>query len=146
MVSVADCAELEVPTSCVAKVRLLGEGVAFGPETSPVPLKLIVCGLPAALSVMVTEAVRGPLWAGLKVTVMVQLAPAARPVPHVLVWLKSAVLVPVTAMLLMVDARPLGLESVTWLGALVVPTTSLPKFRLVLGSEARGICSRTENE
>ena len=122
MVSVADCAEPEVPTSCVAKVRLLGEGVAFGPETSPVPLKPIGCGLPAALSVMVTEAVRGPLWAGLKVTVMVQLAPSARPVPQVLVWLKSVAFVPVTAMLLMVKARPLGLETVTVFAALVVPT------------------------
>ena len=122
MVSVTGCAELEVPTNCVAKVRLVGEGVAFGPEASPVPLKPIVCGLPAALSVMVTEAVRGPVWAGLKVTVMVQLAPIARPVPQVLVWLKSAALVPVTAMLLMVNARPLGLESVTFFVALVVPT------------------------
>jgi len=122
LVSVADCAELEVPTSCAAKVRLLGEGVAFGPEMSPVPLKLIVCGLPAALSVMVTEAVRGPLWDGLKVTVMVQLAPSGRPVPQVLVWLKSVAFVPVTAMLLMVNAGPLGLESVTWFGAVVVPT------------------------
>ena len=123
MVSVTGCAELEVPTSCVAKVRLVADKVAFGPETSPVPLKLIVWGLPPALSVMVTEAVRSPVWVGLKVTVKVQLAPIARPVPQVLVWLKSAALVPVTTRLLMVKARPLGLESVTVFAALVVPTS-----------------------
>ena len=44
-----------------AKIRLVGDRVAFGPETTPVPFKAIPCGFPAALSVMVTAAVRGPI-------------------------------------------------------------------------------------
>jgi hypothetical protein len=44
------------------------------------------------------EALRGPAWLGVKVTLMAQFAPAARLDPHVLLWLKSAALVPVNAM------------------------------------------------
>ena len=127
-----------MPTSCVAKVRLVADKVAFGPETSPVPLKPIVCGLPAASSVMVTEAVRGPVWVGLKVTVMVQLAPAARPVPQVLVWLKSVAFVPVTAMLLMVNARPLGLESVILVRRTCSPDQLIAKIQACARKRSRG--------
>ena len=61
LVSVTDCAGLVVPRNWVAKVRLVGDKVAFGPVKIPVPLKAISCGLPAVLSVMVTEADRGPI-------------------------------------------------------------------------------------
>ncbi len=44
----------------------------------PVPVKLMVCGLPAALSAMETEAVRVPVAVGVKVTLRVHFAPAAR--------------------------------------------------------------------
>ncbi len=64
----------------------------------PVPERLTVCGLPLALSVMLTEAVRVPVAEGVKVTLIVQLAPAATELPHVLVCAKSPALVPVTAM------------------------------------------------
>ena len=50
-----------MPTNWTGKVRLVADSVAFGPETTPVPLKAIPCGFPAALSVMVTAAVRGPI-------------------------------------------------------------------------------------
>jgi hypothetical protein len=43
-----------------------------------------------------TEAVRVPLAEGVKVTLMVQLAPAATELPQVLVWAKSPAFVPVT--------------------------------------------------
>ena len=56
-----DCTELAVPTTCVAKVSFVRDNVAFGPETTPVPLKTTDCGVPAALSVIVTDAVRGPM-------------------------------------------------------------------------------------
>jgi hypothetical protein len=51
------------------------------------PEKETVCGLPVALSAMETEAVRVPTAVGVKVTLMVQLAPTATLEPHVLVWL-----------------------------------------------------------
>ena len=51
----------------------------------PVPERLTVCGLPLALSVMLTEAVRLPLAEGLNVTLIVQWAPAATELPHVVV-------------------------------------------------------------
>ena len=64
----------------------------------PAPLRLTVCGLPVALSVMVMAAVRLPAAAGIKLTWMVQLAPAATEVPQVLVCANSLLFVPVTAM------------------------------------------------
>ncbi len=82
-VSVTFCAALVVPTSWLAKVRLAADRLTTG--AVPVPVRLMVCGLPAALSVMLTEAVRVPVAVGVKVTLMVQLAPAATEVPQVLV-------------------------------------------------------------
>ena len=100
-----DCAGLVVPTSWVANVRLAADKVALGPEVSPTPLRETECGLPTVLSVIVTDALRGPNWLGVKVTLMVQFAPAARLDPHVLLlWLKSAALAPVSAMLLTTTA------------------------------------------
>ena len=55
-----------------------------------------------ALSVMVTEAVRVPLAMGVKVTLIVQFAPAPTELPQVLVWAKSPALAPVMARLVIV--------------------------------------------
>ena len=79
----------------------------------PVPERLTDCGLPAALSVMATAAERLPLAAGLKVTLMVQLAPAASELPQLLDWAKSLALTPRTAMLEILKAELPELESVT---------------------------------
>lgn len=49
------------------------------------PVRLTVCGLPVALSVMVTEAVRLPGAVGVNVTLTVQLLPANTELPQVLV-------------------------------------------------------------
>ena len=49
------------------------------------PERLTVCGLPLALSMMLTEAVRLPLAEGVKITLIVQWALAATELPHVLV-------------------------------------------------------------
>ena len=81
-----DCAGLVVPTSWVRKVRLARDRVAFGPEVTPVPLKATSCGLPNSLSVISTEADRGPIWIGLKVVLILQLAPAGRLEPQVSVF------------------------------------------------------------
>jgi hypothetical protein len=53
----------------------------------PVPARAAVCGLLLALSVTVRVPGREPEAVGLNMTLIVQLAPAARDVPHVFVWL-----------------------------------------------------------
>ena len=51
----------------------------------PVPERLTVWGLPAALSVIVSAAERLPLADGVNATLMAQLEPAASELMHVLV-------------------------------------------------------------
>jgi hypothetical protein len=82
-VSVMACAALAVVTSWPAKFRLVGASVTAG--AVPVPVSATLCGLPRALSVMVTDALRFPVALGLKVTLIMQFAPAATLAPHVLV-------------------------------------------------------------
>jgi len=86
----------------------------------PVPVSATVWGLPGALSTMVSV----PLWppatvgGGVKVTLIVQKAPAAKGLTQLLVW----AWVPLVVMLVIVSgARPL-LVSFTGLAALVVPS------------------------
>ena len=73
----------------------MGERLATGAVPVPVRLTVWVAGL--ALSVMVNEPLLKPLAVGVKVTLRVQLALAARLEPQVLVWEKS----PLTVMLVM---------------------------------------------
>ena len=73
----------------------------------PVPERLSDWGLPVALSVMARAAARLPAAEGVKVTLIVQEAPAATLDPQLLVWEKSLALAPKTATLLMFkDALP----------------------------------------
>ncbi len=77
------------------------------------------------MSVIDTLALRVPVAVGVKVTLMVQEAPAARvldPVGQVLVWAKSPLLVPLKPMLLMVKAALPLLVNVTACAVLVVLT------------------------
>lgn len=75
------------------------------------------------MSVMLTLALRVPVALGLKVTLMVQVAPAAsgpEPTGQVLVWAKSVALVPVRLIPLMASgAVPLLVSVMDW-AALVV--------------------------
>jgi hypothetical protein len=73
----------------------VGERLTTG--AVPVPVRLTVCVAGLALSVMVKEPLLEPLAVGVKVTLKVQLALAARLEPQVLVWEKS----PLTVMLVM---------------------------------------------
>ncbi len=82
-VSVTFCAPLVVPTSWLLKATLVGERLTAGPI--PVPVKVTLCGLPLALSLMLTAAVRVPVAAGVNVTLMVQLPLAATLDPQVFV-------------------------------------------------------------
>ena len=78
-----------------------------------------VCGLPLALSVTPSEAVRVPRAEGVNITAIAQLAPAATELPHVLVCAKSPALVPVTAMLVMLKVALPVLLRVTVCAVLV---------------------------
>ena len=96
-------------------------------KSAPLPPRLTICGLLKALSVIVNEPVLLPDAVGVKVTLMVQVAPEARLVPQVLIWAKS----PVVTMLVMVRVPEPVLLMVTDWGALVVPTDWLEKVKLV---------------
>ena len=88
-------------------------GERLAEDETPVPLRLAVWGLPAALSLTVRVAVRVPVAVGVNVTLIVQLPPAATLDPQLLVWAKSPLLVPVMVMPLMLSAVLPGFESVT---------------------------------
>jgi hypothetical protein len=88
----------------------------------PVPVRLAVWGLLVASSVTVNVPLRVPVAVGAKVTLMMQLVPAATLVPQLFVCPKSPLLVPVKAIFAMFNTTPLGLESVTACAVLVVPT------------------------
>jgi len=118
-------------------VRLVGERLTAA--TVPVPDRLTVWGLPLALSVMLTEAVRLPLAVGVKVTLMVQLPPAATELPQVLVWAKSLALVPAITTLVRVKVALPSLLRVADRGALVLPTLWLPKLSVVELKEKPGV-------
>src|SRR5208282_2838982 len=91
------------------------------------------CGVPAALSAMLSDAVAlplPPLAVGVNVTLMVQLESASSEAPQLLVWLNSVALVPMILIELMVRRAFPVLLSVTGSDA-VVPTVCETKFRLV---------------
>ena len=70
------------------KLKLDGEKETAG-GVSPVPLRETDCGLPLALSLMVTPPVALPLVCGVKVTLIVQLAPLASEAGQLLVCAKG---------------------------------------------------------
>jgi hypothetical protein len=86
-----------------------------------VPLRVTVCGDPAALSATVRVALKLATDAGVNVMLMLQLDPAASDEPQVLVCEKSVGLAPVMVMPLMVSAALPVLESVAVCEAVVVP-------------------------
>ncbi len=87
-------------------------------KSSPVPVRAAVCGLSAILSEMLRLPVRVPPAVGLKVTEIVQLAPAFTVVPQVLVWEKS----PLAEILEMVSERCPCWSAVTVCAMLLTPT------------------------
>jgi len=89
-----------------------GEGERPG-SIVPVPDTPAACSLLLALPVTVNVALRDPVAVGVKVTLMVQVAPVAKVEGQLLVCPKSPELVPVKPTLVMVKAAPLGFESVT---------------------------------
>jgi len=99
-----------------------------------VPLRETVCGLPAALSVIVTVPVTLPVVLGTSVTLMAQFAPAASVAPQVFVSAKFAL----TAIPVIDSGAVPPLVSVMSRGSLVEPTSSSPKVRLLAEKETLG--------
>ena len=81
--SVADCAALLDPTLVLANVREVGLADTVPLAAVPVPVSVLVCGLPLAESAKLKVADRAPVAFGANATVAVQLEDAASDVPHV---------------------------------------------------------------
>ena len=105
---------------------------------TPVPVRATVCGVPAALSSILIEALRVPAAAGVNVTVIVQLAWDTRDAPQLFVCEKSLLLIPVRVMPVIPKTEPPVLVSVATWDALVVPVDTLPKPRVVGFRETHG--------
>lgn len=118
LLSVTVWAALVVPMAVELKVRLVGETLASG--ALPVPVRLTVCELGVALSVMLNVALKVPEAVGANVTLNVQLPPAATELLQLLVSPKSPGLVPVNVMPIMAKAALPVLLRVTVCAALVV--------------------------
>src|SRR5437867_2681038 len=100
----------------------------------PFPLSVMICGLPPALSASDSVPVRAPEAVGVKVTLMVQFAPAAKVaglVGQALAPVLVAATSPGGANELIVKAAAPVFVSVTVIGALVVASSWLPKSRPV---------------
>jgi hypothetical protein len=95
------------------------------PLVVAVPLKATDCGEPLALSVIVSVPVRLPAVVGVKVTEMVQFAPAATELPQVCVSAKS----PDAAIEVIESAAVPGLVRIVVCAALVVPVVCDVKVR-----------------
>src|SRR5712692_6652619 len=135
LVRVTVCAGLVVPTRWLPKGLLVAESVAVGGVT-PVPVSDTDCGLSAASSVMFAVAARAPVTAGVKLTLIVQLAPGPTepaPVGQVLpaAKAKSAACAPVMVMLVRLRGAPPLLVRVTVCGAEEQTSRRLSKVRLV---------------
>jgi len=138
-VKVTVCEALVVPTAWVPYDKLVAESATAGTPTSPVPLSVIVCGDPAASSVMVMAAVSGPVVVGSKCPRIMQFAPAARAVPQSFANPNEEAFVPVTAMLPKVSVPLPVFVKVTVCEALGVPIAWVPYDRLVAESDIAGL-------
>jgi hypothetical protein len=88
-------------------------------KSSPVPVRLTVCGFPIPLSLIVSVPVLTPLATGSKKTPIAHLEPDERLLPHELIWPKSEGLV-VTPV--MISGTVPVFMSVTVCGKPLVPT------------------------
>src|ERR1022692_1709520 len=125
LVSVTFLAALAVKIVWSGKVKLVGENVTAG--DTPTPESGSVWGLPGALSVTEMEPVRVPVVLGVKVTLIVQLAPGFTVAPQVFVWPNG----PVAAMLPTVRIPRPVFVSVAFMAGLVVRICWLGKVKLV---------------
>ena len=129
LVIVMYCDAVTDPTATLPNATLVVDSVTAGP--SPVPVSAMLCGDPEALSVIEMAAVSDPPAVGSKSPVIVQVPPAATLVPHVFVNANEVAFAPVTPMLVIDNATPPVLVSVTDCVAVAVPTGDEPNERLV---------------
>ena len=132
-----------MPTSWLANVMV--EAEMLTPEAVPVPVRLSVWGLLAALSVNTTEAVRVPAALGANATASVHCAEDAREAPQLLVKVKSAALEPVSWTLVKVKVALPSFVKVADRGELVEPTLWLAKLRVVELKEKLGVAVATSS-
>ena len=123
LVSAMACAVLEVPTAKLPKVRLAGLMPTTAPE--PLPPRLMMCGDPAAPSVIATDPDRAPGTVGVKLTDKVQLPAAGTLVPQLSDSAKS----PLTAIDEIANGALPMLRRRTVCGWLVAPIGWLPYCR-----------------
>src|SRR5689334_9607791 len=106
--------ELVVPSSCPPKSKLVGVVVMESWLVTPFPDSGTRCGLPAALSVMLSVAEFGPFAAGLKPTAMVAVPFGAIVIGTVVTVVNADAFVPVNARPEMTRLEVPGFETVTW--------------------------------
>jgi hypothetical protein len=100
-------------------------------DETPVPLNCVVCGEPEPLSLTVKVPLRVPSTEGVKVSEILQLAPAARVLGASGQVVEDSAKSPDGEMLLMVSGELRVLVSVAFWAVLVVCTTQFPKERVV---------------
>src|SRR5947199_330650 len=83
LVKIGRGAGMAVGTSWLLEVRVAGEKAGAG-IGAPEPVRVTLCGLPVALSVILRVPVRVPVAVGFKVTLIVHVPPAATVAPQVL--------------------------------------------------------------
>src|SRR5208337_2146481 len=126
--TVITCGALVVPSGTFGNAKL--GGVIVATPARPVPVRVAECGLPVALSVTVTLAVRVPDPSGENVTAMLQLNPGASGLTQLFVWAKSPGSAPVMVTGEKVRFAVPLLVRVMFCGALVVPSDWDAKVRL----------------
>jgi hypothetical protein len=102
------CAALGVPMAWLAKVSVEGDKLAIGPPATlvPVPTSATVWAPGLELSETIAKALSALAVEGLNVKLIVQMLPGARilgDVGQLFIWVKSPLLVPVTAMLVILS-------------------------------------------
>jgi hypothetical protein len=121
------------------KLKLAVPSITSGTGVKPVPVRVMACGELAALSVIVTLAVRAVAAEGVNVTLIVQLPPGATEALQLLFCEKSPAFVPVTEMLEIERAAVPVFCRVTDSGALGVLTAVFGKASDVGFSETSGL-------
>lgn len=132
LVKATGCGTLDVPICTLPKFSEVGKRLG---SVVPVPFKLTVCGLPSALSSTVTVPVCGPIAFGEKVTLIVQVEPAATPLPQLSTSTKS----PLSSMPAMCTGLVSLLSRATLCTGLLVPTCWGAKFKLEASRESAGV-------
>lgn len=129
LVNVTACCELVVFSRAAAKVSEAGDGVARMP--CAVPLRLTAGATGIELLANDKAALRAPRAEGAKITLIVQLAPAAREGPQLLVWVKSEAPILLIVRLLIESVVVPVLVKVRVCGELVLPTSCGGKLKEV---------------